>query len=140
MYVLILLLPKDEQSWLTPFLVLLSVAFAFAWCVPATVKTVDGRIDPFHPAALFMVFYLVYYVFSGTLVWLQHDYDSLWVDTGKYPIYLVNTVLFLGIASVAAFGLGVRTKMVFSGKVIRKIFYTGDSLRLKEMRYLIFLF
>jgi hypothetical protein len=140
LYVLVLLLPEDEQSWLTPLLVLLSVTFAFSWCMPATLQKVDGRMDPFHPATLFMVFYLIYFVFSGVLVWLQHDYISQWVNTGSKPAYVVNTIFFLGIVSVAAFGLGVRTKIVFSGKVTRKLFFNGESLRLREMRYFIYLF
>jgi oligosaccharide repeat unit polymerase len=139
-YVLVLLLPEDQQSGLTSVLVILSVVFAFAWCMPATTQKDNGRMDPFHPAALFMVFYLVYFVFSGMLVWLQHDYSSLWVNTGKQSAYYVNSVFFLGIISVAAFGLGVRTESVLFGEDILKFFYSGDSLHLREIRYFIYLF
>jgi len=108
--------------------------------MPAADRKRGVWIDPFHPAVLFLVFYLVYFVFSGMLIWLQHDYVSLWVNTGAQPAYVVNTVFFLGIVSVAAFSLGVRARISFPGGDVRRFLYRGEAPRLREMRYVICLF
>lgn len=139
-YALVLLVPENEQPWLTPLLVGLSVIFAVVWCMAAADKKAGERIDPFHPAILFLVFYLGYFVFSGVLVWRLHDYDSAWVNLGQQPAFVVNSVFFLGILSVAAFGIGMRAKIAFPVGALRKVFSRKNALRLGEMRYLVYLF
>lgn len=141
LYALVLVVPEDEQSLLTPLLVCLSVAFAFACCIPVLDENTTWRnLDPFHPLILFLVFYLAYFVFSGVLVWQLRDYGSLWVNLGGRPAFVVNTIFFLGIVSVGAFASGVHARIAFPGKSIRALLYRGDVLRLREMRYLVVLF
>ncbi|MGH7604621.1 MAG: hypothetical protein ACRENK_11575 [Gemmatimonadaceae bacterium] len=131
------LLPEDAQPSLSFFLVLFSVALALTWCIPDGTNQSQGRFDIFHPSVLFVATYLLYFVFPAAWLWVEHDYVSQWVSIGPAPAFTVNTMLFLGIISVAAFGFGARTRLKIGGSVVRHMLYGLDSLRLRELRYII---
>jgi hypothetical protein len=130
-------LPREVQRGMTVILVILSVLFAFFWCWPDTERTCSNINDFFHPSFLFVGFYIVYFVFSGVLISFFHDYRSNWVNLGSDPEITVNTVFVFGIFSVAAFGLGLRAKVLFPGKKIKALLYHPDLLRKTETKYVI---
>jgi hypothetical protein len=49
-YVLILFTPEEGQSLLTAPLVLFSIFFSLAWCLPVARRNSESRLDWFHPA------------------------------------------------------------------------------------------
>jgi hypothetical protein len=76
-----------------------------------------GFIPPF----LVVLVYFAYFLFPGVWLWLVHDNDTLWMNAGNQPGYLVNTAFFLGAVSIASFGLGSLSKLAFPGKADRFI-------------------
>ena len=122
---------------MTVILVILSVLFAFLWCWPVAGRNCSNITDFFHPSFLFIGFYIVYFVFSGVLISFFHDYRSNWVHLGSDPELTVNTVYVFGILSVAAFGFGLRAKVLFPGMKIKAALYRPDLLRKKETKYVI---
>ncbi len=118
-YIIVLFTSEKDQSWLTPLLVLLSISFACIWCIPAAKNKLDNRVDWFHPSILFLLVYLAYFIFPGIWLWLANDYTPNWIFLGKDPAYNINSVFFLGIISVAAFGVGVRAKFALPSKFIQ---------------------
>jgi len=122
---------------MTLILVILSVLFVFLWCWPVTGRNRSNITDFFHPSFLFVGFYIVYFVFSGVLISFFHDYRSNWVHLGPNPVFTVNTVYIFGILSVAAFGLGLRAKVLFPGEKFKAALYRPDLLRKKESKYVI---
>ena len=137
---LILLLPEVDQPALTAPFVCLSIMFTFFLCVLLARNRLDGKVDWFHPSILLMLVYLTYIMFSGVWLWLYHDYDSIWVDFGRQPAFIVNTVFSLGVVSIASFGMGMSFRLTFPGKAIRELFYQNTQFDKKEMRSLILLF
>lgn len=137
---LVFVLPEVDQPALTEPLVILSVIFTFALCVRFARNRFDGKVDWFHPSILFMLVYLTYVMFSGVWLWLYHDYVSIWLDFGSQPAFVVNMVFTLGIVSFASFAMGMRTKLVLPGKVIRVALYQNADFNNKEMRNLILFF
>jgi oligosaccharide repeat unit polymerase len=111
MSILVFVLERQYQEFLTPGIVVLSVLFAFSWCVPLARERGRNDIDWFHPAILFIGLYLVYFVFSGVWLWLYHDYDSEFSDLGSDAALVVNEAFCLGFVSLAAYGLGARARL-----------------------------
>jgi len=138
--ILVFWLPEVDQPTLTAPLVCLSTIFAIFWCVPLARSHIDGRIDWFHPAILFMLIYVVYFIFPGVWLWLYHNYHSIWVNIGNRPAFTVNSVFVLGVVSILFFGLGSQTKPIMSRKPIVDWSNQGYQIRWKEMRYLILVF
>jgi len=134
------ILPREAQRGMTVILLILSVLFAFLWCWPATSRYCSNKTDFFHPSFLFVGFYIVYFVFSGALISFLHDYRSNWVHLGSDPEFTVNTIYIFGIISVAAFGFGLRAKVLFPGKKIKGLLYHPDLFRNKEAKYVIAFF
>ena len=130
-------LPREVQRGMTVILVILSVLLAFLWCWPVTGRNCSNITDFFHPSFLFVGFYVVYFVFSGVLISFFHDYRSNWVHLGSDPEFTVNTVYVFGILSVAAFGSGLRAKVLFPGKKIKTLLYYPELLRKTEAKYVI---
>jgi len=139
---LVFWLPEVDQPTLTAPLVCLSVIFTIFWCLPLARNRLSGKLDWFHPSILLMIMYFVYIIFSGVWVWLYHHYDSIWVDFGSRPAFVVNSVFSLGFVSMLSFGLGMHTKISFPRKPIRESFNQPAQFkfRWKEMRYLILFF
>jgi hypothetical protein len=96
-----------NQRALTPWLVGLSTLYLFCWILPLA-RGPDDRMDWFHPAILFTGFYSIYFIVSGMWVWIYHDYQSLFFESGVQPEATVNQAFCLGFVSVGAFGLGMR--------------------------------
>ena len=119
--VLMFTLESQYQKLLTPFIVSLSVLFAFSWCVPLAKEKGRGGTDWFHPAVLFTGLYLVYFVFSGLWLWLHNDYDSEFVDLGANAAFVFNETFFLGFVSLAAYGLGARSRFAGFNLLRRRI-------------------
>ena len=134
------ILPLEGQRVMTIILIILSVLFAFLWCWPVTSIGSSTKTDYFHPSFLFVGFYIVYFVLSGVLISFIHDYQSNWVDLGSTPELTVNIVFILGILSVAAYGLGMRAKVLFPGKFFKTLLYHPDLLRKNEAKYVIAFF
>jgi oligosaccharide repeat unit polymerase len=109
--VLIFTIESQYQKLLTPFIVSLSVLFAFSWCVSLAREKGRGGTDWFHPAVLFSGMYLIYFVFSGLWLWLRNDYDSEFVALGANAAFVGNETFFLGFVSLAAYGLGARFRI-----------------------------
>lgn len=104
-----LILEETYQPALFSFLLGLSFVFGLAWILPTTRDNLN-RVDVFHPALLFLVFYFVYYLGSSAILVFLQDYQSSWVGIGTTPGATVNIAIFLGIVSVACFGIGMRLK------------------------------
>lgn len=137
---LVVWLPEVNQPALTGPLVLLSVFFCFIWLSPMARNRFDGKTDWFHPSILLMMMYFAYLIFPGVWLWLYHDYDSIWVNLGSRPAFAVNSVFSLGFVSVFWFGLGMRTKPIFSRKSVRESSSQSAQFNWKAMRYLILFF
>lgn len=139
-FILVLLSSENDQSLLTGVLVICSIIFTSAWCLPVARSKSDGRIDWLHPAILVVVVYYAYFMFPGIWLWLAHDYEPLWINPEPNQAYWVNIAFFLGALSMAGFGLGCRSRLRFPGTALRKILYQAEVLRFKEIRYLILSF
>lgn len=140
-YAFVLVSPENNfQALLTAPLVICSIIFSCAWCLPAARSQSNGQIDWLHPAVLVVVVYFAYFVFPGVWLWLMHDYNPMWIRKGRWPVYLVNTAFFLGALSMAAFGWGCRSKLAFPGSAVRNFLSQTRVLRFKEARFLIILF
>ncbi len=137
---LVFWLPEARQQELTAPLVCLSILFTFFVCVPLARSRYDGKVDWFHPSILFMLIYYTYFIFSGVWLWLFHHYDSIWVNFGGRPAFVVNSVFSLGALSIISFSLGIRTKPVMIKKSISELFSQSTQFNWKWMRYLILLF
>jgi oligosaccharide repeat unit polymerase len=137
---LVFSLPEVDQPSLTAPLVCLSIIFTLFWCAPLARYRSDEKVDLFHPSILLMLTYFAYFIFSGVWLWLYHHYDSIWVNLGSRPAFVVNSVFFLGGVSIFSFGLGMRTKLPFSKKSIPETFSQGTQFSKREMRYLILFF
>ncbi len=110
-----------SQTSITAPLVVLSAIFTLSWCVPLA-RGSKAKVDWFHPAILILVFYWIYFLFSGAWLWLVHDYQSTLVDLGTHAPSVVNEVFCLGFLSVAAYGIGARSRRLFA-----RAFARGDS-------------
>lgn len=104
-----LLLEEYYQPILFLILLGLSFIFSLAWILP-TARDNSGRMDIFHPSLLFLLFYFVYYLGSSAILVLLTDYQPPLISLGATPGATVNIAIFLGIISVACFGVGMRLK------------------------------
>ncbi len=137
---LVFLLPEADQPALTAPLVITSVIFSLFWCVPVARDRANGKVDWFHPSILYLIVYFSYFIFSGILLWVFHGYNSIWVNLGHRPAFIVNTVFCLGLLATFSFGLGMRLKPLWPGRTILELFNHSSLLNWKRLRYLIFAF
>lgn len=137
---LVLMLPEYEQEYLTFPLVVLSISFAYSWCVPVARSELDREIDWFHPSILYVLVYFAYFIFPGVWLWLVHDYQTVWIRTSEQSVYLVNYTFLLGALSVFAFGLGARLKVGFSPVGRNAQLNIAGSLRSRNATMLIVVF
>lgn len=122
------------NTFLTPIIILACTLFTFFWCLlPAQITST--KFDPFHPGALFFIFFLFYIIFSGLIVWLINDYSSLWVDLGFNYASLVNQGFILATLACAFFGLGLRAPLNLNrGKFIKNLLYNNKIFRYKDFK------
>lgn len=136
---LVFTVPEESQRSLTAPLVLVSILFACLSCLSAARLKPSGQIDWFHPSALFLVFFLAYFMFPGVWLWLIHDYHPIWIRSANQPVYLVNVAFVLGALSTAMFALGSRVRLLPNKKVTIKLFNRQIVIRHSEARIVVFL-
>jgi len=137
--ILVFVIPEENQSSLTAPLVLVTVLFSCLSCLSSARPKPSGDIDWFHPSALFLVFFLTYFMFPGVWLWLTHDYRPIWIRPANQPAYLVNVAFILGALSTAMFALGSSVRLLPSKKVTLKLFNRQSVIRHSEAHIVVFL-
>ncbi len=89
--------------------------FVVALCLPAwccfrrSSADASGHVDLLQPGAVVAIWFYLYTVVPALHVWLELDYQSIWVDPTWPPQRVFHISLLLSLVGLAAFGIGYRS-------------------------------